>query len=163
MTQARARLSLRKAAPADAHALSAFASRAFWDTYRDIDDPGAIATYVAEHLGPRAFAAVIADSTSVTLLAEVGSILAGYAILSRSQPPSCVVGSDPIELSRFYLGATFIGCGYGRDLMRAVHAQARHAPNTVAALLHPRRCIPPPRLTRAGPPACMLFIRVTDE
>jgi GNAT superfamily N-acetyltransferase len=118
-------LGLRKAAPADAHALSAFASRAFWDTYRDIDDPHAIATYVAEHLCPRALAAVIGDCTSVTLLAEVGSILAGYAILSRSQPPSCVVGSDPIELSRFYLGATFIGCGYGRELMHAVHAQAR--------------------------------------
>jgi GNAT superfamily N-acetyltransferase len=118
-------LGLRKAAPADAPALSAFASKAFRDTYRDIDDPRDIALYAAEHLSPQAIAAVIGDSASVILLAEVGSILAGYAILSRSEPPSCVVGPDSIELARFYLGATFIGCGYGRELMHAVHAEAR--------------------------------------
>jgi ribosomal protein S18 acetylase RimI-like enzyme len=118
-------LALRYATPDDAAALAAFASKAFSDTYRDLDDPQEIADYVAENFNLRAVQAVIGDPAASTLLAEVGSELAGYAVIARSQAPSCVTGPEPIELARFYLAEQFIGRGHGAELMRAVHREAR--------------------------------------
>ena len=115
---------MRHAAFEDAPALAAFAAEAFRETYRDLDDASDIADYVREHFSQPAVLAVIGDPACITLLAEVGSRLAGYAVLRSALPPACVVGPSPIELARFYLGLEFTGKGYGAQLMLAVHEEA---------------------------------------
>lgn len=117
-------MNFRHAIADDAPALAAFAAAAFWDTYREIDDPDDIAHYVAEHFNPSAIAEVILNPKSTTLIAESGSALAGYAVLSWTAAPACVTGPRPIELARFYLGKDFIGQGNGARLMLAAHAEA---------------------------------------
>lgn len=115
---------LRRATIADAATLAQFAAAAFWDTYRDIDEAEDIADYVAQNLRPEAMEHVLRDPRSTTLLGEVGSTLAGYAVLSHADIPSCVAGPAPIELARFYLGQEFIGQGLGAQLMLETHAEA---------------------------------------
>jgi GNAT superfamily N-acetyltransferase len=119
-------MALRAAGAQDAPALAAFAGQAFHDTYRGLDDPREIAEYVAEHFNLSAVQALLRDAACHTLLAEVDGGLAGYAVIRRGEPPACVTGPAPIELSRLYLGAGFIGQGLGAALMKAVQAEARH-------------------------------------
>jgi ribosomal protein S18 acetylase RimI-like enzyme len=116
---------LREAIVQDAAPLAAFATRAFWDTYRDIDEPADIASYVSEHFTADALSTVIGDPTSTTLLAEIGAQLVGYAQLRIGEPPACVSGPAPIELARLYLSSELIGRGYGSTLMLAVQAKAK--------------------------------------
>jgi diamine N-acetyltransferase len=125
-------LSLRYAGPDDAAALAALASKAFSDTYRGLDDPQEIADYVADNFNVPAVRSVISDPSASTLLAEVGTVLAGYAVVARTEPPPCVAGPSPIELTRFYLAEQFIGQGFGAQLMLAVHREAlRHGAQTI--------------------------------
>ena len=119
-----ASVTLRRASIEDAATLAAFASKAFTDTYRATDDPAEIADYVAEHLNAQAIAEVIRDRASIVLLAELGHRLVGYAVLKSAETPSCVAGTKPIELARFYLGEEFIGKGIGSSLMRLVQREA---------------------------------------
>ena len=118
-------LTIRYANLEDVDALAALAAKAFSDTYHGLDDPQEIADYVAENFNRQAVASVVSDPNATTLLAEVGTELAGYAVLARSEPPSCVSEPSPIELARFYLAEHFIGQGYGAQLMLAVHREAR--------------------------------------
>jgi ribosomal protein S18 acetylase RimI-like enzyme len=118
-------MTVRQARPEDAAALASFAATAFWDTYREIDDPEDIADYVQGHFHPDVMSGVIADRRCTALLAEVCGELAGYAILRQAPSPSHVGGPDPIEVWRFYLGKAFIGRGLGVALMRAVRDEAR--------------------------------------
>ena len=117
-------LALRRALIEDASVLADLASKAFSDTYRGIDDPDEIADYVAQHFNPDAVAEIIRDRVSTTLLAEMGPRLVGYAVLRSLEAPSCVTGTKPIELARFYLDKEFIGKGIGASLMLLVHAEA---------------------------------------
>jgi diamine N-acetyltransferase len=121
----RGSVSFRYGTDADASALAELAARAFSVTYRDLDDPKDIADYVAEHFNVHAVSAVLRNRACTTFLAESEAKLAGYAVLQSVDPPPCVTGSLPIELARFYLGEEFIGKGFGAQLMRAVHTQAR--------------------------------------
>ncbi|MDR7298126.1 ribosomal protein S18 acetylase RimI-like enzyme [Pelomonas aquatica] len=118
-------LTIRQATPEDAALLASFATRAFTDTYRGLDDPQEIADYVAEHFTPEVVAGVIEDPACATLLAWVGEQLAGYAIVRAEPAPGCVAGPAPLQLWRLYLGEGFIGLGLGSQLMAAVHAEAR--------------------------------------
>ena len=121
-------LTIRPATPEDAALLAPFASQAFTDTYRGLDDPQEIADYVAEHFTPAVMAGVIQDPACSTLLALAGegaAQLAGYAIVRAEPAPDCVTGPAPLQLWRLYLGESFIGQGLGARLIAAVHAEAR--------------------------------------
>jgi ribosomal protein S18 acetylase RimI-like enzyme len=118
-------LAVRRALLEDAPALAAFASKAFSDAYRGLDDPNEIANYVEEHFNIEAVAKLIGDRAATTLLAEFGPQLVGYAVLKSADAPGCVAGTKPIELARLYLGTEFVGKGIGAKLMLAVHAEAR--------------------------------------
>jgi len=118
-------LQVRRARAEDAAELAQLAATAFWDTYREIDDPEDIASYVAEHFSADEMAAVLRAEGSTTLIAEAGGEMAGYAVLRWSEAPACVPAEGAIELARFYLSSRFIGHGHGRRLMQAVHAEAR--------------------------------------
>jgi diamine N-acetyltransferase len=118
-------LVLRHASIDDAPTLAAFAAKAFSATYRGYGDPQGIADYVVEHLSASAVTALVLDSATTIILGEAGSQLVGYAILKAEEPPSCVAGPKPIELTRLYLGEEFLGRGFGKKLLLEVHAQAK--------------------------------------
>lgn len=115
---------IRPAHVDDATLLAGFATRAFTDTYRDLDDAKDIADYCAEHFQPAVMAGVIADPACTTLLAWVGEDLAGYAIVRDKPPPPCVTGAA-VQLWRLYLDQAFIGQKLGARLMQAAQAEAR--------------------------------------
>ena len=121
----KAPLILRRASLEDAPTLAPFAAKAFSDTYRGHGDPQGIVDYVVEHLSASAMTALVLDPAATIILGEVGSQLAGYAVLKAGETPSCVTGPNPIELVRLYLGEEFLGRGFGEKFLLEVHAQAK--------------------------------------
>lgn len=115
---------LRRAALGDAAALSAFATRVFVETFGPHNRQEDIARYVTNTYGPSRQAAEIADPAIVTIVAEDQGALAGFAQVRHHPPPTCVAGSDPVELWRFYVDTAWRGQGLAQRLMDAVHAAA---------------------------------------
>jgi len=118
-------LIIRSAAHNDVADLAEMAAEAFRDTYREIVDSRDMEDYVTTALTPDYFLPHVEDPSSSLLLAIAGARLVGYALLTRSTPPSCVNRYSPVELARIYLRREAIGKGYGAALMRAVQAEAR--------------------------------------
>lgn len=123
-------LAIRRAAPADAPRLSAFAARTFVDTFGADNTPEDMALYLAETFTPERQRAEVADPGGVVLLAEMlgaGGVreLAGYAHLVAGPAPAAVAGPAPVELSRFYVAAPWHGRGVAAALMGAVLGAAR--------------------------------------
>jgi ribosomal protein S18 acetylase RimI-like enzyme len=119
------RLIIRNAAHNDVADLVEMAAEAFRDTYREIVDPQDMEDYVATALTPDYFLPHVDNPSSSLLLAIAGAQLVGYALVTRSAPPTCVNRFSPVELARIYLRREVIGKGYGASLMRAVQAEAR--------------------------------------
>jgi diamine N-acetyltransferase len=115
---------LRRAHPADAESLAAFAARTFSEAFGADNRPEHLAAHLVASYGVAQQARELSDATYVTLLAEVGPELAAYAQLRRRVPPSCVSGPAAIELHRFYVDQPWHGRGLAQSLMSAVHAAA---------------------------------------
>lgn len=116
---------IRRGTPADAAALAAFAARTFNETFGAQNDPDDLAAYLAASYGPAQQEAELRDPDAVTLLAESGGVLAGYAQLRRIPPPAGVVGTRPVEVRRFYVDARFHGRGLAQRLMGETVSAAR--------------------------------------
>jgi GNAT superfamily N-acetyltransferase len=115
---------VRLAQPADVEPLSQLAIRTFRDTYAEHNQPENMARYLAEHFSPAHQAEELADPAMATVIAEAGRRLIGYAQLRVGNPPECVPGSDPLELSRFYVDRPWHGRGVAQALMSATLAEA---------------------------------------
>ena len=87
--------SIRRAQAADAAALAAFAARTFRETFEADNSAEDMALYLAANYGPDRQGAEIRDAGVVTLLAEDGRRLAGYAQLLEGPAPDCVPGTAP--------------------------------------------------------------------
>ncbi|HET7063402.1 MAG TPA: GNAT family N-acetyltransferase [Rudaea sp.] len=118
-------LIIRNAALNDVADLVEMAAEAFRDTYREIVDPRDMENYVTTALTSDYFLPYVDDPSSSLLLALTGARLVGYALVTRSAPPTCVNRFSPVELARIYLRREATGKGYGAALMRAVQAEAR--------------------------------------
>lgn len=122
-----AALVVRRAVPADAAALSAFAARCFRETYAPPHGdarPADVEAYVADHFAPSLQAAELDDAGTVVLLLvspDTGA-LAGYAQLRAGAAPAGVVGARPVELARFYVDRPWHGRGAAQRLMAACRA-----------------------------------------
>jgi diamine N-acetyltransferase len=116
--------SIRRAAPADAAALAEFAARTFRDTFDVFNTPEDMALYLASAYGPDLQGAEIRHPGILTLLAEDGRHLAGYAQLRDGPAPTSVTGHAPIELWRFYVDQAWQGRGVAQALMRATFEAA---------------------------------------
>ena len=121
---------IRVAHAADATDLSAFAAQCFRETFHLQNDPADLESYIAGAFNPDRQVAEINEPSSVVLLADVpysvaGLRLAGYAHIVQGPAPPEVVGSDPIELRRLYVGSEWQGRGVAHSLMDAVLATAR--------------------------------------
>ena len=115
---------IRPGAPGDAAVLAAFAARSFSDAFGRDNRPEDLAAHLASSYGVPQQSRELADPRYVTLLAEQGTTLAGYAQVRRQAPPPCVTGATPIELYRFYVDGTWHGRGVSQALMEAVRSAA---------------------------------------
>ena len=78
---------VRPAGPADAAWLAALAERTFRETYSGENTPENMERYVSEHFAAARQEAELGDPRMSTLVAEVDGRAAGYAQLTRSEPP----------------------------------------------------------------------------
>jgi GNAT superfamily N-acetyltransferase len=114
---------IRRATPADAAALSAFARDIFSATFGPDNRPGDVAAYVAEVFSPAQQEQEIRDPDSLVLLEEQGGCIAGYAHLVRAGTAE-VRAERPVELRRFYIAQHLQGTGAAHRLMDRVLAES---------------------------------------
>jgi ribosomal protein S18 acetylase RimI-like enzyme len=117
-------ITIRPAGSTDAATLAALAARTFVETFSAGNTPEDVASYVGKSFGETRQAAEIADPDRVTLVADAGGALVGYAQLRPSPPPSGLPPGPSIELQRFYVDRPAHGSGLGQRLMAEVMAAA---------------------------------------
>src|SRR5688500_16472462 len=96
-------LLIRRRVLSDAAALAELAARTFTDAFASDNRPEDLQAHLASSYGVSQQSAEIADPNSITLLADRGGALIGYAQVRRHKVPACVTQAEPVELQRFYL------------------------------------------------------------
>lgn len=124
-------LTIRLATPADAPVLTEFGRRTFVETFAAQNTAEDMAAYVSDAFTEARQSAELAEERLITLVAEEGEVLVGYAQLALKGAPSCVTGPSPIELVRFYVDRAWHGRGIAQTLMREVDAAARRRAKTM--------------------------------
>jgi GNAT superfamily N-acetyltransferase len=113
---------IRVATAADAALLARMGEETFRDTFTADNTPADMEAYVAAAFGVAQQAAELADANTRILIAEIGGEAVGYVRLITGPAPACVAAARPMEISRFYARAKWIGRGVGAALMtRALH------------------------------------------
>lgn len=132
MTNTSQDIIIRIATVEDAERVSAFAARAFAETFAADNTAEDMAAYLAATFSPELQRAEIADAATRVLLAESDGTVVGYAQLAAHPRPACVSGSIPIEIVRFYVDRGWHGRGVAQALMRRViDAAARMGADTL--------------------------------
>jgi ribosomal protein S18 acetylase RimI-like enzyme len=116
---------IRRAEPADAAALAAFAMRLFTDTYGAENTAEDLAAYLAENFGVSQQAEVIANTDIITLVAEEEGALTAYAQVRRQPSPEGVAEEAGVEIWRFYVDRSQHGRGLAQRLMAGTLDAAR--------------------------------------
>ena len=122
---AREDLVIRRATEEDAPQLAELARRTFVETFGADNTAEDMAIHVAQAFGTDIQLGEIRDPRMVTLLAEHGRTMVGFAQVRQGTSPACVTGDSPVELWRFYVDRSFHGRGIAQALMRAVEQIAR--------------------------------------
>jgi ribosomal protein S18 acetylase RimI-like enzyme len=117
-------IALRRATPADAARLAAFAATAFSDTFAVDNRADDMAAYLAETFGESQQRAELTDPNCTVFLAERDGEIVGYAMLHDGPPPPCVHDASAIEITRLYAGQRWIGAGIGALLMQRCLVEA---------------------------------------
>ena len=112
-------IAIRRAGPDDAAILAEFGARTFRETFGTDNTPEDMALYLDASYGPERQGEELRDAAVVTLLAEDGRRLVGYAQLHEGPAPDCVPGVTPIEIRRFYVDREWQGRGVAQTLMMA--------------------------------------------
>ena len=102
-------IAIRTATSADAAPLAAFARRCFDETFAAYNTREDMEAYLSKAFGERQQRAEIADPNWITLLAESGGTIAGFAQI-KLEPES-------IEIHRFYVDRALHGKGIAQSLM----------------------------------------------
>lgn len=120
-------IALRRATPADAARLAAFAATAFSDAFAADNRPEDMRAYIAQAFGAPMQRAELVDPRCTMFLAERDGEVVGYAMLREGAVPACVHDASTIEIARLYAGQRWIGAGVGALLMQRclVEAAAR--------------------------------------
>jgi ribosomal protein S18 acetylase RimI-like enzyme len=117
-------IALRRAAPADAARLAAFAATAFADTFGAQNRPEDMAAYLATAFGEPIQRAELTDPRCTVFLGERDGEIVGYAMLRDGATPPCVPDTSAIEIARLYAGRRWIGAGIGALLMQRCLVEA---------------------------------------
>ena len=106
---------VRRAAPADAAALSLVASASFLETFAGILDGADIVAHCAANNAPAKFTAWAGDPRGTVSIAETsaGTAPIGYSVLTVPDLPVAPAAGD-LELKKIYLLSRFHGSGLGR-------------------------------------------------
>ena len=115
-------LTVRRASEGDVGALALVGSATFLETYA-LTLPGPdIVRHCAKAHVPEVYARWLAAPDCAAWVAEAGTTVVGYAVLTPSALPGVLPGD--LELQRIYLLSRFQGTGGGRALVEAVAAEA---------------------------------------
>lgn len=125
---------LHDAVPGDAALLAALAERTFRDAFAAANSAADIDAHCASSFGPNRQLAEINDPEWTTLVAADDETLVGFGQLRWSDPPACVSGAKPREISRLYIDKAFHGRGLAAKLMAALLQRAAAAGADVAWL-----------------------------
>ena len=115
---------LRYAKAADNLLLAQAGRRLFYEAFAAQNSPQNMEAYLAEFFGPEKQAIELADPTSVTMIAEVDGIFAGYVRLKEGMPNIDIPALHPIELVRIYTERVFLGQGVGSQMMQGCLEEA---------------------------------------
>ncbi|WP_375381295.1 GNAT family N-acetyltransferase [uncultured Sphingomonas sp.] len=117
---------LRRAAPADAEALSLVAGATFLETYHALIGMADIVAHVAERCSPATFMRWIDDPEAAVFYAALEATDAplGFAVVTAPDFPIPLTSHD-IELRRIYTLAIAHGQGVGPALLDATRKEAR--------------------------------------
>ncbi len=115
---------IRRAMPADAAALAAFAERAFRATFGAQNSPENMDAHCAAAYGESIQAREISAPEMETLVAVQGDQLIAYAQLRWGAAAGCVSAAKPAEILRLYVDHAYHGKGVARDLMNRLFALA---------------------------------------
>lgn len=121
-----AALHIRRAVAADAAVLAPLMAEWFLAAYSHASDAANTGAFLAANFDRAMQAAEIANPDIVTLIAQNGGEMAGYAqVRFATHAPDCVTGTGACELGRFYFAPAHQGRGGAAVLMDAVRAAAR--------------------------------------
>lgn len=119
-------VSIRRARPADAPALTLVGAATFLESYSGVIDGGALMRHCAEKQTEAFYAAALADRDQALWLAEAdpGAAPVGYLHLA---PPDLPVQTGPhdLEIKRIYVLDKLQRSGLGAQLLAACEAEAR--------------------------------------
>ena len=116
---------IRIATPGDNQLLARLGAQTFLDSFGPDNTAEDMAAYLAQAFGPEKQAAELAEPGTAFLIAEVEQGAVGYARLREGPAPACIPAGRPIEIVRFYAGASWIGRGVGAALMASCLEHAR--------------------------------------
>ena len=114
---------IRKAVGLDAMPLARLAERTFRDTYTAGNTAENMELHCRTSYTEEIQAREIADPMMVTLLAEQGQELIGFAQLRWGSAPACVKGKAPGEILRIYVLREWQGKGIAQALIAACLAE----------------------------------------
>ena len=117
--------SIRRAESRDATSLAALAERTFRTTFAAHNSDANMALHCARTYGAAIQADEIVDPARVTIVADDGGTLCGYAMLRWGAAPACVVARRPAELQRIYVDRHWHGRGVAPALMSVMLENAR--------------------------------------
>jgi ribosomal protein S18 acetylase RimI-like enzyme len=118
---------IRIAVGSDAELLATLGARTFRDTFGPDNTEADMDEYLESAFTPEVQTKELADPASTFLIAEADGSAAGYARLRLGAQPTCIAGTSPIEIARFYADAPWIGRGVGPALMSACLDIARQS------------------------------------
>jgi diamine N-acetyltransferase len=120
-------VSIRRATPDDAHALTGLARATFIETYGGLTRPEDIEQHLQTFFTPEDQLRELSDDRVVTLLAFAPDELAGFAQVEVRTPPACVSVPAALALTRFYVRRDWHGQGVAQALLASVTGAARAA------------------------------------
>jgi GNAT superfamily N-acetyltransferase len=118
---------IRRAESYDSAPLADLAERTFRMTFAPHNSDANMALHCASTYGSAIQAAEIADPARVTIVADDGVTLIGYAQLRFDHPTACITAARPAEIHRIYVDAPWHGRGVAQALMAAMLEHARIA------------------------------------
>ena len=111
---------VRPALPTEAQAYTDFAREVFIATYADSNPPALLAQHLERAFSVAQQQADLLDPARTTLVLEADDASwAGFAVLRAHPAPADVLGGNPVELERIYVGGAWHGRGAGHQLMAA--------------------------------------------
>ena len=120
-------LTIRRAKPNDARLLADLGALTFSETFASDNTAEDMTAYLASSFNISQQTDELADPAATFLIAEVGGVAAGYAMLHAGKPAERIEGANPVELVRLYVSREWLGRGVGEALMRACIDEAQRA------------------------------------